>query len=75
MIHIPAMAVFLTGLASAAVGTEQPSLAKVLNPQGLENIRREVETLRGKKFVHEVPVHRISKRELRALSDHELDKE
>jgi hypothetical protein len=72
---VPALAVLLTGLASAAVGTDASSPGKVPSPRDLENIRREVETLRGKEFVHEVPVHRISERQLRAISDHELDKE
>ena len=34
-----------------------------------------METLRGKTFLHEVPVYKISEKELRAISDRELDKE
>jgi hypothetical protein len=75
MIRIPAMAVLLTGLASAAAGPDPSAADKVPSTQDFGDIRREVETLRGKRFVHEVPVFRISQKELRAISDHELDKE
>jgi hypothetical protein len=75
MIRIPAMAVLLTGLASAAAGTAQSSPDKVPSTWDFGDIRREVEALRGKKFVHKVPVYQISEKELRAISDHELDKE
>ncbi|MGD0260970.1 MAG: hypothetical protein ABSD29_14235 [Verrucomicrobiota bacterium] len=75
MIRIPAMAVLLTGLASAAAGTDPSSPDKVPSTRDFGDIRREVETLRGKKFVREVPVYAISEKELRAISDHDLDKE
>src|ERR1019366_10060430 len=75
MICIPAMAVLLAGLASAAAGPGPSSPDKVPSTRDFGDIRREVEALRGKKFMHKVPVYRISEKELRAISDHELDKE
>ena len=75
MIRIPAMAVLLARLASAAADTDQSSSHKVPSSRDFGEIRREVETLRGKRFVHAVPVYKISEKELRAMSDHELDKE
>ena len=75
MIRIPAMAVLLAGLASAPAGADPSSPDKVPSTRDFGDIRREVETLRGKKFICEVPVYRISEKELRAISDHELDKE
>jgi hypothetical protein len=75
MIRIPAMAVLLTGLASVAAGTEPSSPDKVRSTRDFGNIRREVETLRGKTFLHAVPVYQISEKELRAISDRELDED
>ena len=57
MIRIPAIVVLLTGLASAA---EQASPDKVPSTRDFGDIRREVETLRGKKFLRAVPVYKIS---------------
>ena len=74
MIRIPAIAVLLTGLASAAAGPDPSAPDKVPSARDFGDIRREVETLRGKTFVHAVPVYKISARELRTISDHELDK-
>src|SRR5207249_3446137 len=67
--------VLLSGVASAAVGTAQTIPDKVPSSQNFADIRREVETLRGKKFNNEVPVYNISEEELRAISDRELDRE
>ena len=75
MIRILAMAVLLVGLASATASTGQSSPDKVPSPRDFGDIRREVETLRGKQFKQEVPVFKISEKELRAISNHELDKE
>jgi hypothetical protein len=75
MIRILAMAALLTSLASAAAGPDRSAADKVPSARDFGDIRREVENLRGKRFVREVPVFRISERELRAISDHELDKE
>ena len=75
MIRIPAMAVLLTGLALAAAGADASSTDKVRSTRDFGDIRRQVETLRGKEFLHEVPVYMISEKEIRAISDRELDKE
>src|ERR1019366_1101381 len=75
MIRIPAMAVLLTGLAFAAAGAGPSSPDKVPSHRDFGVIRREMETLRGKTFVHQVPVFKVSEKELRAISDRELDKE
>jgi len=75
MIRIPAMAVLLTGLACAAAGADPFSPDKVRSTQDFGDIQSEVETLRGKAFQHEVPVYRISEKEIRAISYRELDKE
>ena len=75
MIRIPAMAMLLASLASVAADTDQSSSHKVPSSRDFGEIRREVETLRGKRFVRTVPVYNISEKELRAMSDHELDKE
>ena len=75
MIRIPAMAVLLAGLASAAAGPAPASSDKVPSARDFGDIRRQVETLRGKTFTRKVPVFRVSEKELRAISDRELDKE
>ncbi len=75
MIRILAMAVLLTGLVLNAAGAEQASPDKVPSTRDFGDIRREVETLRGKKFLHDVPVYKISEKKLRAISDHDLDKD
>ena len=75
MIRISAMAVLLVGLAYGAAGADQSSPDKVPSTRDFGNIRREVETLRGKQFMHAVPVYKISEKELRAISDHDLDKD
>jgi len=73
--HIPALAVLLTGLASAAAGARPSSPDKVPSTRDFGDIQREVETLRGKKFLREVPVYKISEKELRAISDRDLVKD
>jgi hypothetical protein len=75
LIPILAAVLVLTGGASAAPGTEQSSPDKVRSTRDFGDIRREVETLRGKRFLHDVPVYEVSEKELRAISDRELDKE
>lgn len=75
MNRIVTVALLSAGLASAAAGTDQASPDKVPSSRDFAEIWREVETLRGKRFDHAVPVYQISDKELRALSDHELDKE
>src|ERR1035441_5817212 len=75
MIHIPAIAVLLIGLATVVAGGSPASPDKVASPRDFGDIRKEVETLRGKTFAHKVPVFKISEKELRAISDRELDKD
>ena len=75
MIRIPAVAVLMTVLVSAAFGRAQSSLDKVRSNRDLSDIQSEIETLRGKKFIKDVPVYKISEKELRAISDRELDKQ
>jgi len=75
MICIQAMAVLLAGLASAPADIAQSAPGKIRSTQDFAEIRREIETLRGKKFINEVPIYKISEKELRAISDRELDKQ
>src|SRR6266850_6267302 len=75
MICSPAVAVLLTSLASAFADNAQSSPDKVPSTRDLADIRKEIETLRGKQFVKDVPVYKISEKELRAISDRELDKQ
>jgi hypothetical protein len=75
MNRILAIAVPLLGLASTACAADQDALGKVRSTRDFSEIRREVETLRGKRFIRDVPVFRISEKQLRAISDRELDKE
>ena len=75
MMRIPAVAVLLAGLASVTAGTNSSAPARVRCSQDFGEIQREVETLRGRRFVREVPVYRISDKELRAVADHALDEE
>jgi hypothetical protein len=73
MIRIAVSMLLLAGLASVAGAGPAPA-DRVLSTRDFGEIQREVETLRGKKFRREVPVYRVSEKELRALSDRELDK-
>src|SRR5947209_3964967 len=75
MIRIPALAVLMTGLASAIAGDPQPAADKVKSSKDFKGIQSEVETLRGKKFKREVPVYQISAKELRGISDRALEKQ
>ena len=70
--QIALLSLLLAGTASAA---DQAAPGKVLLQRDFGDIQREVETLRGKKFLRPVPVYKISAPELRNISDHELDKE
>ncbi len=75
MIRIPAMAVLLSGVVLTSAAADQSSTNKVLSTRDFGQIRREVETLRGKKFLRDVPVYQISEKELRAISNRELDQD
>ena len=48
---------------------------KVPSRRNFDDIRRQVETLRGKKFLNSVPVYKVSERELRAIADRELERQ
>jgi hypothetical protein len=69
------LVLFLVGFAWIPSATAQTSPDKVLSTQDFGDIRREVETLRGKKFLRAVPVYKISEKELRAIYTRELDKD
>jgi hypothetical protein len=75
MIRIGWNLLLLAGLASVTAEAGPGSADRVPSTRDFGEIRREVETLRGKKFLRAVPVYRISEKELRALSNLELDKD
>jgi hypothetical protein len=61
--------------ASIAADADSPSRDKIRNTRDYSDIRKMVESLRGKKFTNDVPVYQISDTELRAIADRELDKD
>src|SRR5579859_7630444 len=63
------------GAFAAARGAEKENRDKVANTNDFSEIRRQVETLRGRQFKKDVPVFDISKKELRAISDRDLEKD
>jgi hypothetical protein len=65
----------MAGRVSSLAGTESSSSDKVPSHRDFGSLRKEVETLRGKTFLRPVPVYRISAKELRAISDRELEKD
>ncbi|MGO8701787.1 MAG: hypothetical protein ACLQVY_29240 [Limisphaerales bacterium] len=71
-LRIAALFLLSTGLPCAA---DQATPGKVPLQRDFSGIQREVETLRGKKFLRPVPVYKISANVLRRISDHDLDKE
>src|SRR5689334_13338408 len=74
MIRIACLAVLSAGLASAeAITPDVPD--KVPARGNYDEIQRQVETLRGKRFVHPVPVYRVSNKELRHIAQRELEKQ
>ena len=80
---IPAWPACLIALALAGAGipaqasssTNAPSADKVLSTRDLAPFRSTVETLRGKKFLRDVPAFTISERELRAVIDREVEED
>jgi hypothetical protein len=70
-----ALVVLLSGWVSAAAGADLTTPDRIPSTKDFSDIRKEVETLRGKAFLHGVPVYRISEKELRAISDRELEKD
>src|SRR5215470_14958312 len=75
MIRIACIAVLLLCLGSLAAGPATGAPDKVPVGGNFGEIQRQVETIRGKLFVHQVPVYKISQRQLRAIAERELDKQ
>src|SRR5665213_2088437 len=73
MIRIFVMALCFWGLVSDVAAQVNPD--KIPSKRDFGDIQREVETLRGEKFKHPVPVFMISTKELRAISDREMEKQ
>jgi hypothetical protein len=70
-----ALVVLLGGLVSAAAGADLTAPDRIPSTRDFSDIQKEVETLRGKVFLHGVPVYKISEKELRAISDRDLEKD
>jgi hypothetical protein len=60
---------------STAATTQRPPATKVPDAKEMAQTRNVVETLRGKKFLHDVPARDISEKELRALVDRDIAKD
>jgi len=69
------LAASMPGWLSAAATTQPAPATKVPDAKELAAIRSVVQTLRGKKFLHDVPARDISEKELRALVDRDLAKD
>jgi hypothetical protein len=67
----------LISVTTAAViaGEDTSSEKKAPTTADFRSIRNTVETLRGKKFLREVPVTKISEQEMREMCDRELEKQ
>ena len=63
------------GTTQAAPATNTPSVDKIPSTRDLAPFRRTVESLRGKRFLREIPAFTISEAELRRIVDRELEKE
>jgi hypothetical protein len=61
--------------AEAAPGTNTAAGGKVAYSRNLDAIKKMVETLRGKKFLHDVPAFKVSEQEMRAIAERDLIKE
>src|SRR6266436_5912137 len=75
MVRIPALVVLAAGLVLPVAGSADSSSEKVRSPRDFSHIQKEVETLRGKKFLREVPVYKVSAKQLRAISDREINRQ
>jgi hypothetical protein len=69
------MGVLLAGVAPVLAGSEAASPDKVRSNEDFGYIQREVETLRGKKFLHDLPVYRISRKGLQSVVDRDIAKQ
>ena len=72
---LAALALALPGSLLAAAITQHAPASNVPNAKEMAAIRNEVQTLRGKKFLRDVPARDISEKELRALVDRDLAKD
>jgi hypothetical protein len=71
-----AVAIVLPALPAKAISsTNPPSADKVPSTRDLTPFRKTVETLRGKKFLRDVPAFTISERELRRVIEHDVEKD
>ena len=61
--------------AQAAPGTNAAVDGKVAYARNLDAIKRTVETLRGKKFRHDVPAFKVSEQEMRSIAERDWKKE
>ena len=61
--------------ARAAAGTNAATGDKVAYARNLDSIKKAVETLRGKKFLHDVPAFKVSEQEMRTIADRDLKKQ
>jgi hypothetical protein len=80
---LKSFAVFLLAATVATARGDQPTNTpasdamadKAPSKRELGGIRTAVETLRGKRFLHDVPAYDVSKKELRAIMEEEVAKE
>ena len=61
--------------AGAVPGTNTAAGGKVAYVRNLDAIKKMVETLRGKQFLHDVPAFKVSEQEMRAIAERDLKKE
>jgi hypothetical protein len=75
LFQVPAfLAVFAQGVASGAPAAGRIAAGQVPSAKEMEEIRQEVEMLRGKKFQRDVPARTISEKDLRAMVECEIAK-
>jgi hypothetical protein len=75
MIRTRALTLLIAAVAFQEASHAQDSTNKVLSKEDFGLVRNEIETLRGKKFRHNVPVYKVSDAELRSISDRALEKQ
>jgi len=61
--------------AQAAPQTNTAAGGKVAYARNLDVIKKMVETLRGKEFLHDVPAFKVSEQEMRGIAERDLQKE
>ena len=61
--------------AQAAPQTNTAAGGKVAYARNLDAIKKMVETLRGKEFLHDVPAFKVSEQEMRGIAERDLQKE